>query len=94
MEVKQTETWSMTLTNNKKLEAAHRKWLRRILGITWKQRITNEEVGLSQRTGTVKLEEILRINRLKWLGHVTSTYNGKQATCLCQTASFTPHYVA
>jgi len=36
-------TWSMTVTNNKKLEAAHHKWLRRILGITWKQRIINEE---------------------------------------------------
>jgi len=35
------ETWSMTVTNNKKLAAAHHKWLRRILGITWKQRIIN-----------------------------------------------------
>jgi len=33
-----SETWSMTVTvtNNKKLEAAHHKWLGRILGITWK----------------------------------------------------------
>jgi len=29
-----SETWSMTLTNNKTLEVAHHKWLRRILRIT------------------------------------------------------------
>jgi len=39
-----SETWSMTLTNSKKLKAAHHKYLRRIVGITWKQRITNEEL--------------------------------------------------
>jgi len=28
-----SETWSITVTNNKKLEFSHHKWLRRILGI-------------------------------------------------------------
>jgi len=46
----------MTVTNNKKLEAAHHKRLRRILGITCKQRITNEEVR--QGTGMGKIEEM------------------------------------
>jgi len=62
----------MTVTNNKKLEAAHHKWLRRILGITRKQSITNEEVR--QRTGIVgmgKIEEIFRRNRLSgWATYI------------------------
>jgi hypothetical protein len=63
-----TETWSMTVANQKRLEAAHHKWLRRILGITWKQKVTNEEVR--KRSGMGKLEDTLRRNRLRWLGHV------------------------
>ena len=62
------ETWPMTVVNSKKLEAAHHKWLRRILGITWKQKVTNEEVR--KRTGMGNLLNILRRNRLRWLGHV------------------------
>ena len=63
-----SETWSMTVANKKKLEAAHHKWMRRILGITWKQMVTNEEVR--RRTGMGNLEETLRKNRLRWFGHV------------------------
>jgi hypothetical protein len=62
------ETWPMTVANGKKLEAAHHKWLRRILGITWKQKVTNEEVR--KRTGMGNFLNILRRNRLRWLGHV------------------------
>ena len=58
-----SETWSMTVANGKKLEAAHHKWMRRILGITWKQMVTNEEVR--KTTGKSTLEEILRRNRLR-----------------------------
>ena len=63
-----SETWSMTVANRKKLEAAHHKWMRRILGITWKQMVTNEEVR--KITGMGTLEVILRRNRLRWLGHI------------------------
>jgi len=62
------ETWPMTITNMKKLEAAHHKWQRRILGITWKDMVTNDEVGKRSRMG--KLEDILRKKRLRWLGHL------------------------
>ena len=51
----------MTAANMRKLEAAHHKWLRRILGITWKDRVTNEEVR--KRTGMAKLEDTLRKSR-------------------------------
>jgi len=65
------------ITNNKKLQAAHHKWLRRILGTTWKQRISNEEVR--QRTGKGKIEEIPRRTRLRWLGHVHRIENNRFA---------------
>ena len=42
------ETWPMTVTNMKKLEAAHHKWQRRILGVTWKDKIRNEKYEKGQ----------------------------------------------
>src|SRR5258706_81762 len=53
-----SETWPMTVANMKKLEAAHHKWQRRILGITWKDWVTNDDVR--RRSGMGKLEDILR----------------------------------
>ena len=62
------ETWNMTLVNRKKLEAAHRRWLRKILRISWVDRVTNEEVRW--RTGQESLETIIRRWRLRWFGHI------------------------
>jgi len=58
----------MTVTNMKKLEAAHHKWQRKIMGISWKDKIRNEEVR--RRTGQERLEDIIRQRRLRWLGHL------------------------
>ena len=55
-------------TSSKKLEAAHHRWLRSILGITWRDRVTNEEVR--RRTGQTTLEKVIRERRMRWLGHV------------------------
>jgi hypothetical protein len=62
------ETWPMTVANLKKLEAAHHKWQRKILGVIWKYMISNDKIR--ERTGMEKLEDILRKRRLRWLGHV------------------------
>jgi len=51
-----------------KLEAAHHRWLRGILGITWRDKVTNEEVR--KRTGQALLEKVIRERRLRRLGHV------------------------
>jgi len=40
-----------------------------ILGISWKDRVTNEEVRV--RTGQHSMDDILSERRLRWLGHVT-----------------------
>jgi len=46
----------------------HHRWQRSILGISWKDRVTNEEVRV--RTGQHSMDDILSERRLRWLGHV------------------------
>ena len=61
------ELWPLSVTLNKKLEAAHHRWLRGILGITWRDKVTNEEVR--NRTGKTLIEKVIRERRMRWLGH-------------------------
>ena len=63
-----SETWPMTVANLKRLEAAHHRWQRKILGITWGDKIRNEEIR--RRTGMEKIEEVMKRTRLRWLGHL------------------------
>ena len=63
------EVWPLTVTLSKKLEAAHYRWLRGILGITWRDKVTNEEVR--KRTGHIFLEKVIRERTMRWVGYVT-----------------------
>ena len=63
------EVWPLTGRLSKKLEAAHHRWLRGILGIAWRNTVTNEEVR--KTTGQIRLEKVIRERRMRWLGHVT-----------------------
>src|SRR6218665_3665398 len=62
-----SETWPMTVANKKRLEAAHHRWLRRIL-VSWRDKITNKSIR--ERTGQEDIENIIRKRRLRWLDHV------------------------
>ncbi len=62
------ELWPLSVTQKKKLEAAHHKFQRRLLGLTWRDKVRNEVVR--DRTGLVKLELVVQERRLRWLGHV------------------------
>ena len=68
------ETWR----TNKKLESRLRgfdgRCLRRILGIGWEQRITNEEVW--ERTGFNNIVLEVKRKRCTWLGHVLRMKKG------------------
>ena len=79
------ETWSMTKANMKKLEAAHHRWLRRILKITWRDKIRNEEVR--KRTSMERLEDMMKKMRLRWLGHL---HRSGDETTLKQTLEWKP----
>jgi len=54
---------------NEKLEAAHHRWQRSILGMSWKDKVTNEKIR--EATALPKLEDIIRCRRLRWLGHLS-----------------------
>ena len=62
------ETWQIYAADQKKLDAFHTRCLRKILGITFKDRITNEEIF--RRTNQKTISEIISERRLRWLGHV------------------------
>jgi len=62
------ELWPLPVTQMKTLEAAHHKFQRRLLGITWKDNVRNEEIR--KTTGRQKLELVIKERRLRWLGHV------------------------
>jgi len=57
------ETWSLSVSNTKKLEAAHHRWQRKILKISWKDMITNKAVR--ETTGQDTLESVIRERRLR-----------------------------
>ena len=79
------ETWPMTKANMKKLEAAHHRWQRRILGVTWKDKMKNEDVR--KRTSMEKLEEMLKKMRLRWLGHI---HRASEERIMKQALDWTP----
>jgi len=65
------------------LDAAHHIWPLSILGILWKDRITNVE--FRTRIGQQTMDNILRERRLRWLGHVFRMDNQRipQQTLYC-----------
>ena len=65
MHIKQT--WKSTAIRNT-LDVFHRRCIRKILGLSWQDRVTNEE--LMRRSGMQALSEIVQIRRLRLAGHV------------------------
>ena len=68
------ETWTFSKKIEKRIMAFEMRCFRRILGITWKQRITNETVvqRITELIGAYEtLIEIARRRKLQWFGHVT-----------------------
>ena len=63
-----SESWATYSWQEKKLNSFHMRCLRNILGITWQDRITNEEV--LQRSQIYSIYSILLKRRMRWLGHV------------------------
>ena len=61
--VEQRRGPSMSVSNTKKLEAAHHRWQRKILKISWKDMITNKAVR--ETTGQDTLESVIRERRLR-----------------------------
>src|SRR6218665_3699500 len=79
------ETWPITVANGRILESAHHRWLRRILHVTWRDKITNKRIR--ERTGQEELGCIIRRKRLTWLGHVARMNLNRKAK---QLLNWTP----
>ena len=69
------ETWTTYAQHEKKLKPFHLRCLRRIMGINWWDRITNEEI--LSRAGSHSLLQTLKIRRMRWLGHLRRMPDGR-----------------
>jgi hypothetical protein len=70
-----SEAWTTYAEHEKRLNTFHQRCLRSILGISWKDRVTNAEV--LTRTGLSSMYSMLRLRRLRWLGHVHRMQDGR-----------------
>ena len=70
-----SEAWTLYSSQERKLHTFHMRCLRRLLGITWQDRIRNEDV--LERAGTRSMHCILKQKRLRWLGHLCRMKDGR-----------------
>jgi len=66
--LKGAELWPLTVAQKEKLEAAHHKFQRRIMEISWKDKVSNERVRA--QTQLEKINLIIKERRLRWPRHV------------------------
>jgi len=80
-----SETWKSTARIRQQLDVFHQSNLRKILGITWKDHVTNLEV--LSRTEQRRLQDIVAERRLLMAGHITRMPPGRPAN---HAMSWTP----
>lgn len=62
------ESWTLYRSQVKKLHAFMMRHLRAIMGITWKERVTNKEI--LERANLPSMEDLLIRKNLRWTGHI------------------------
>ena len=70
-----SETWTLYARQERRLNAFHLRSLRKILGITWQDRVPNKNV--LERAKTQSMFALLSQRRLRWLGHVVRMQDGR-----------------
>ena len=70
-----SESWTTYSTQERKLQAFHLRCLRRILGITWQDKVPNNEV--LSRVRIPSMYTLLHQRRLRWLGHTHRIADGR-----------------
>ena len=63
-----SETWTLYARQERRLNTFHIRSIRRILGISWQDRVPNTEV--LSRAHLTSMHTLHRQRRLRWLGHV------------------------
>jgi len=62
------ETWKTTAKATKMIDVFHRRCLKKILGISWRNHITNDEVAAC--SGQTALHDIVATRRRRFIGHI------------------------
>ena len=70
-----SETWTTYARQEKRLNTFHLRNIRRILDISWQDKVTNAEV--LSRADLPSMYTLLRQRRLRWLGHVHRMEDGR-----------------
>ena len=70
-----SEAWTMRAHQEKRLNVFHMSCFRRILGITWQDKVTNKVV--LEKAWIPSLYTLLKQRRMRWLGHVTRMKDGR-----------------
>ena len=70
-----SETWTTYARQERRLNTFHLRSIRRILGISWQDRVPNTEVLSSAHLPS--MYTLLRQRRLRWLGHVHRMEDGR-----------------
>lgn len=70
-----SESWTTYSYQEKKLQVFHLRCLRKILGIVWQDKVTNNDV--LSKAGIPSMFTLLRQRRLRWLGHVRRMEDGR-----------------
>lgn len=70
-----SESWTIYAKQEKKLNSYHMRCLRRILGISWNDKVPNSQVLAC--AGLPTMYTLLRQCRLRWLGHVRRMEDGR-----------------
>ena len=70
-----SETWPLRARQEHKLNAFHMRCLRRILDISWQDKVPNTTV--MKRAGIPSMYTILKQRRMRWLGHVVRMEEGR-----------------
>ena len=70
-----SEAWTLRAKQEHKLNAYHMRCLRRILNITWQDKVTNTSV--LERAEILSMYSLLKQRRMHWLGHVVRMEDGR-----------------
>ena len=70
-----SETWTTYAGQESRFNTFHLRSIRRILGISWLDKVTNADV--LSRAGLPSMYTLLRQRRLRWLGHVRRMDDGR-----------------
>lgn len=70
-----SETWTTYMRQERRLNSFHMRCLKRILGISWQDRIPHRDI--LERAKVPSIYSLLSQRRLRWLGHVRRMEDGR-----------------